>query len=209
MHVQDWLGLTNIATRGSGHQFAQELQSLCHQLAREKIDACYIAAWPAEARDKTKLGRVFGDGDRRNRRTATGSGTLKEIHATRSSESLPSGGSKLDLNQLMRQGMRRSSKDQGAVDDLAGLPPYGGIVSATSTVRQAGGDVLIFVCLAIALMQITPLNAQSVSPAGHYSKRSGGAGEMRVKKSENGWRVFVNAAGVPTSKSRKLRWPSI
>jgi hypothetical protein len=48
-------------TRGSGHQFAQELQSLCHQLAREKIDACYIAAWPAEARDKTKLGRVFGE----------------------------------------------------------------------------------------------------------------------------------------------------
>jgi len=42
---------------------------------------------------------------------------------------------------------------------------------------------LIFVC-AIALMQITPLNAQAVSPAGHYSKKSGGAGEMRVEKSE-------------------------
>jgi hypothetical protein len=56
---------------------------------------------------------------------------------------------------------------------------------------------LVFVSLAIALAQITPSNAQSISPAGHYSKKSGGAGEMRVEKSEGGWRVFVNAGGVP------------
>lgn len=56
---------------------------------------------------------------------------------------------------------------------------------------------LIFVCLAIALVQITPLNAQAVSPAGHYSKKSGGAGEMRVEKAEGGWRIFVIAAGYP------------
>jgi hypothetical protein len=54
---------------------------------------------------------------------------------------------------------------------------------------------LIFVCLAIALVQITPLNAQAVSPAGHYSKKSLGAGEMRVEKSEGDWRIFVIAGG--------------
>jgi hypothetical protein len=51
--------------------------------------------------------------------------------------------------------------------------------------------------LAIALAQITPSNAQSISPAGHYSKKSGGPGQMRVEKSEGGWRVFVVAGGVP------------
>jgi hypothetical protein len=56
---------------------------------------------------------------------------------------------------------------------------------------------LIFVSLAIALVQITPSDADSVSPAGHYSKRSGGPGEMRVEKSEGGWRVFVVAGGYP------------
>jgi hypothetical protein len=56
---------------------------------------------------------------------------------------------------------------------------------------------LIFVSLAIALAQITPSNAQSISPAGHYSKKSGGPGEMRVEKSEGGWRVFVVAGGYP------------
>jgi hypothetical protein len=56
---------------------------------------------------------------------------------------------------------------------------------------------LIFVCLAIALVQTTPLNAQAVSSAGHYSKKSGGPGEMRVERSEGGWRIFAIAAGVP------------
>ena len=56
---------------------------------------------------------------------------------------------------------------------------------------------LMFVCLAIALVQITPLNAQSVSPEGHYTKKAGGPGEMRVEKSEGGWRVFVVAGGIP------------
>jgi hypothetical protein len=56
---------------------------------------------------------------------------------------------------------------------------------------------LVFVSLAIALAQITPSNAQSISPAGHYSKKSGGPGQMRVEKSEGGWRVFVVAGGVP------------
>ena len=56
---------------------------------------------------------------------------------------------------------------------------------------------LIFVCLAVAFVQITPLNAQSLSPAGHYAKKRGGAGEMRVQKTEEGWRVFVGAGGIP------------
>ena len=56
---------------------------------------------------------------------------------------------------------------------------------------------LVFVSLAIALAQITPSNAQSISPAGHYSKKSGGPGELRVEKSEGGWRVFVVAGGYP------------
>ena len=56
---------------------------------------------------------------------------------------------------------------------------------------------LIFVCLAIASGQITPLNAQSVSPEGHYTKKAGGPGEMRVEKSEGGWRIFVIAGGYP------------
>jgi hypothetical protein len=56
---------------------------------------------------------------------------------------------------------------------------------------------LMFACLAIASVQITPLNAQSVSPEGHYTKKAGGPGEMRVEKSEGGWRVFVVAGGIP------------
>jgi hypothetical protein len=56
---------------------------------------------------------------------------------------------------------------------------------------------LLVVYLAIALAQITPSNAQSISPTGHYSKKSNGAGEMRVEKSEGGWRVFVVAGGYP------------
>jgi hypothetical protein len=54
---------------------------------------------------------------------------------------------------------------------------------------------LVLVSLAIALAQITPSNAQSISPAGHYSKKNLGVGEMRVEKSEGGWRVVVNAGG--------------
>jgi hypothetical protein len=56
---------------------------------------------------------------------------------------------------------------------------------------------LVFVSLAFALAQITSSNAQSISPTGHYSKKSGGAGEMRVEKSKGGWRVFVAAGGIP------------
>jgi hypothetical protein len=61
---------------------------------------------------------------------------------------------------------------------------------------------LIFVCLAIALVQITPLNAQSVSPEGRYTRKAGGAGDMRVEKTGKGWRVFVRAAGSPMAKER-------
>jgi len=57
---------------------------------------------------------------------------------------------------------------------------------------------LILASLAIALMQITPLNAQTVSPAGHYAKKTGGAGEMRVEQVAEGWRVFVTAGGIPS-----------
>jgi hypothetical protein len=57
---------------------------------------------------------------------------------------------------------------------------------------------LIFVCLAIALAQITPSDAQSISPAGHYTyNRRGQLGEMRVQKAGAEWRVFVIAAGAP------------
>ena len=57
--------------------------------------------------------------------------------------------------------------------------------------------MLIFVSLAIALVQIAPLNAQSVSPEGRYTKKAGGAGEMRVQKTGEDWRIFVNAGGIP------------
>jgi len=56
---------------------------------------------------------------------------------------------------------------------------------------------LVFLSLAIAAGQITSSNAQSISPTGHYSKKSGGPGEMRVEKSDDGWRVFVVAGGYP------------
>jgi hypothetical protein len=55
----------------------------------------------------------------------------------------------------------------------------------------------IFVSLAIAFAQITPSDAQSIWPAGHYTKKRGGAGEMRVELTAEGWRVFVSAGGIP------------
>ena len=61
---------------------------------------------------------------------------------------------------------------------------------------------LISGCLAIALVQITPSNAQSDSPAGHYTKKRGGAGEMWVQKAGAEWRIFVNAGGIPKSRGR-------
>ena len=64
---------------------------------------------------------------------------------------------------------------------------------------------LIFVCLAIALAQITPSDAQSISPAGHYTyNRRGQLGEMRVQKVGAEWRVFVLAAGVPRGPGGSL-----
>jgi hypothetical protein len=56
---------------------------------------------------------------------------------------------------------------------------------------------IVFVSLAIALAQITPSDAQSISPAGHYTKKRGGPGEMWVEKAGAEWRIFVDAAGVP------------
>jgi hypothetical protein len=56
---------------------------------------------------------------------------------------------------------------------------------------------LLFVSLAIALAQITPSDAQSISPAGHYTKKRGGPGEMRVQKVGAEWRIFVGAGGYP------------
>jgi hypothetical protein len=53
-------------------------------------------------------------------------------------------------------------------------------------------------CLAVAfVVQITASDAQSVSPAGHYTKKRGGAGEMWVQKAGAEWRIFVNAGGIP------------
>jgi hypothetical protein len=63
---------------------------------------------------------------------------------------------------------------------------------------------LIFVCLAIALVQITPSDAQSISPAGHYNKKRGGPGEMWVQKAGAEWRTFVNAAGYPRGPGGSL-----
>src|SRR5262245_2057348 len=56
---------------------------------------------------------------------------------------------------------------------------------------------LLFVSLAIALAQITSSDAQSISPAGYYTKKRGGPGEMRVQKAGGEWRIFVNAGGIP------------
>jgi hypothetical protein len=58
---------------------------------------------------------------------------------------------------------------------------------------------ITFVFFVFALAQITPSDAQSISPAGHYTKKRGGAGEMRVVRTAEGWRVFVTAGGAPRS----------
>jgi hypothetical protein len=56
---------------------------------------------------------------------------------------------------------------------------------------------LISIVLAGALAPNTPLNAQSMSPAGHYTKKRGGEGTMNVEKTDEGWRVSVVAGGTP------------
>src|SRR5215831_8689233 len=61
---------------------------------------------------------------------------------------------------------------------------------------------LLLVSVAIALAQITPSDAQSVSPAGHYTKKRGGAGEIRAQKVGAEWRIFVNAGGIPRPRGR-------
>ena len=55
---------------------------------------------------------------------------------------------------------------------------------------------LLLVSLSIALAQ-SATDAQPIYPAGHYSKKSGGAGKMQVEQTGDGWRVFVIAAGAP------------
>jgi hypothetical protein len=49
----------------SGHQLADEIQPLCHQLRIKKIDTGQIAARPRDICDKSELGWVFG-GDKRD-----------------------------------------------------------------------------------------------------------------------------------------------
>ena len=44
-----------------GHQLAQQLQPLGHQLAEEKVDPRQVAAGPGEAGDEAQLDGVFGD----------------------------------------------------------------------------------------------------------------------------------------------------
>src|SRR5215467_8757804 len=61
---------------------------------------------------------------------------------------------------------------------------------------------LISGCLAIALVHITPSNAKSVSPGGHYTKKRGGPGEVWVQKAGAEWRILVNAAGIPRPRGR-------
>src|SRR5262249_36603925 len=50
-------------TAGRGHKLTQDTQPLCRQFRREKIDTGQVTAWPGEARDETKLDRVFGSGE--------------------------------------------------------------------------------------------------------------------------------------------------
>ena len=54
---------------GCRHHLTQEFQPLGHQLRRENIDTCQVAARPGKASDKTKPDRVIADveddGDRR------------------------------------------------------------------------------------------------------------------------------------------------
>jgi hypothetical protein len=71
-------------------------------------------------------------------------------------------------------------------------PHCGGFARSGRTVK-----LLISVAIAGALVPIMPSNAQSISPAGHYTKKVGGEGEMLVKKTAEGWSIFVRAGGTP------------
>ena len=46
---------------GCRHHLTQEFQPLGHQLSRENIDTCQVAARPGKASDKTKPDRVIAD----------------------------------------------------------------------------------------------------------------------------------------------------
>jgi hypothetical protein len=50
-------------TRHSGHQLTQELQPLRHQLSRENIGTCRVAARPIEAVDEAELDRIGSDAE--------------------------------------------------------------------------------------------------------------------------------------------------
>jgi hypothetical protein len=64
---------------------------------------------------------------------------------------------------------------------------------------------LISGCLAIALVvQSTASDAQPVSPAGHYTKKRYGPGEMWVQKAGAEWRIFVWAGGYPRGPGGSL-----
>jgi hypothetical protein len=56
---------------------------------------------------------------------------------------------------------------------------------------------LVSGCLGISLAQVAALGATPLSPTGHYTKQRDGAGEMRVEKTSEGWRVVVRAGGIP------------
>src|SRR5262249_21614592 len=53
-------------------QYTQELQTLRGQLGNKKVDACSVASWLRNARDKTDPDRIFADG-KDNRNGAAGS----------------------------------------------------------------------------------------------------------------------------------------
>jgi hypothetical protein len=58
--VADEEGVSSFAHKS---REGQEFQSLCGQFANEKIDTCQVAVRSRDARDKTKLNRVFGNAE--------------------------------------------------------------------------------------------------------------------------------------------------
>jgi hypothetical protein len=59
-------------TAGLGHELMQEFQALGDHLLAKKIYSCRVATRPGEARDQTKLDRVFADAEHDRYRRSCG-----------------------------------------------------------------------------------------------------------------------------------------